>query len=189
ALDKVLEKRLPFCRLDRGRLSSLAGRNVEDGALRDAIAGLVETGRLRPVGSAYAVVGRGEPTAEQKARIAEAKRVLENEENLALADFGNLHPDTALDLAHYLEAVGEAVFVGETHLWPAGRYEELRRTAIVMLKESGTLRVVEYKERTGLSRKTATLLLDHFHEQGLTKRESGTHVLLDENAAKAAPLV
>ena len=49
--------------------------------------------------------------------------------------------------------------------------------------------VVEYKERTGLSRKTATLLLDHFHERGLTQRESGTHALLDEGAAKAAPLV
>jgi len=189
ALDKVLEKRLPFCRLDRGRLSSLAGRNVEDGALRDALAGLIETGRLRPVGSSYAVLPHGDPTAEQKARIAEAKKALEDAENLALTDFVNLHPDTVLDLAHYLEATGDAVFVGETHLWPAGRYEELRRTAISMLKESGTLRVVEYKERAGLSRKTATLLLDHFHERGLTKRESGTHVLLDEDAAKAAPLV
>jgi selenocysteine-specific elongation factor len=189
ALDKLLEKRLPFCRLDRGRLSSLAGRNVEDGALRDAIAGLIETGRLRPVGSSYAVLPHGEPTAEQKARIADVIRALEDAENLALADFGNLHPDAALDLAHYLEAVGEAVFVGETHLWRTGRYEELRRTAVEMLKASGTLRVVEYKERTGLSRKTATLLLDHFHERGLTRRESGTHALLDENAAKAAPFV
>ncbi len=189
ALDKVLQKRLPYCRLDRGRLSSLAGRNVEENALRDAIAGLVETGRLRPVGSAYAVLPHGEPTAEQKLRIAEAKKALASAENLALADFVNLHPAAALDLAHYLEAVGEAVFVGETHLWPTGRYEELRRFAIDMLKESGTLRVVEYKERTGLSRKTATLLLDHFHEQGLTKRESGTHVLLNENAARPAPLV
>jgi selenocysteine-specific elongation factor len=190
ALDKVLEKRLPFCRLDRGRLSSLAGRNVEDGALRDAIAGLIEAGRLRPVGSAFAVLPRGEPTAEQKSRIALATRALEKaEENLPLADLDNLHPDAALDLAHYLEATGEAVLIGETHLWPAGRYEELRRTAIAMLKESGTLRVVEYKERAGLSRKTATLLLDHFHDRGLTRRESGTHVLLDEDAAKAVPLV
>jgi selenocysteine-specific elongation factor len=193
ALDRLLEKRLPFCRLDQGRLASLAGRDVDTGALRDAISRLIEAGRLRQVGSSYALLPQGEPTAEQKARIAEAAALLGRaEENLPLADLAaalKLHPDAALDMAHHLEATGEAAFIGETHLWPVGRYEGLRRTALEMLKESGTLRVVEYKGRAGLSRKAATLLLDHFHERGMTRRESGTHELLDENAAKPVPLV
>ena len=143
------------------------------------------------MGSSYAVLPTGEPSPQQK-RLLEAARARLAEGETPLADIAaaeRLNPEAALDLAHHLEAVGEAVFIGETHLWPTGRYEELRRTAVSMLKEAGSLRVIVYKERAGLSRKTATLLLDHFHERGLTKRESGTHVLDDEDAARPSPLV
>lgn len=193
ALDRILEKRLPFSRLDQGRLSSLAGRNVDTGALRDAITKLIEAGRLLRIGPSYAILPHGELTVLQIQRLREVKQMLaQSKSSVPLSDLAaaeNLHPDACVDIAHYLEAVGEAFFINDSQLWPAERYEELRRTALEMLKENGTLRVAEFKARTGLSRKPATLLLDHFYERGMTQRESGTHTLLDEKAAQLVPLV
>ncbi|NIT36359.1 MAG: selenocysteine-specific translation elongation factor [candidate division Zixibacteria bacterium] len=55
--------------------------------------------------------------------------------------------------------------------------EEKKTELIEYLKRHDTVRVAEYKDLYGLSRKQATALLDYFYEQGVTVREGGTHRL------------
>jgi selenocysteine-specific elongation factor len=51
---------------------------------------------------------------------------------------------------------------------------------IKILKREGSLRVKDYKDMIGVSRRQATAILDHFSDEGFTVRIKGTHYLPED---------
>lgn len=181
-LAKLLEKKLPFHHLNRGELAQLCGGKTVGAALLTAIEQLLSEGLLRKIGAEYAVLPQGELSNKQRGQIESARRLLAMEDPLGLyklAEAERLHADTTMNIARYLEGIGEAAFLDDAWLWSQELYESFRQLALEIIQRDGELRVAEFKEATKLSRKFATQLLDHFYNCGMTDRNKGTHVLLD----------
>jgi selenocysteine-specific elongation factor len=186
-LAKLLEKKLPFHRLNRGELAQLSGGKTPGAALLTALKQLTAEGVISKAGADYAVLPQGELNDKQRSQVESARRLLAEEDPLGLhklTEAAGLHRDTAVGIARYLDGIGEAAFLEDAWLWGRELYESFRQQALTLIKRDGGVRVAEFKEATKLSRKFATQLLDHFYDRGMTDRRKGTHVLLD--SAKAS---
>jgi len=79
----------------------------------------------------------------------------------------------AIDL---LARLGRAVKVAPALVYRAEEMEEIRALLRRALKEKGGVSVADFKERTGVSRKYAVPLLEHFDRERLTRREGDLRV-------------
>ncbi len=80
-------------------------------------------------------------------------------------------------LISYLVAKGEIVTLSEGLLARKSDMERAWENVKLILEKEGELRVAEWKDRVGLSRKDATAILDWFVNEGRTVRLEGTHRL------------
>ncbi|MFH1681898.1 MAG: SelB C-terminal domain-containing protein, partial [Candidatus Eisenbacteria bacterium] len=80
---------------------------------------------------------------------------------------------TVLDL---LARFGRVVKVAPALVYRTAEIEEIRSVLRAALKEKGALSVSDFKERTGVSRKYAVPLLEHFDRERWTRREGDLRV-------------
>jgi DNA-binding Lrp family transcriptional regulator len=170
----------------------LRDKKVDDGLLSGAVEELLERGLLLRYGSAYAPAPQGAPPKKLLDVVEEVRGLLrESDPALLLPEAAaelNRSPERVTEAAHYLRAVGEAALLSEVYLWPAATYRKLRRRVLDELEGGGELRVADFKDAVGLSRKFATQFLDHLYEAGMTDRRSGSHRLLDADRGGFEPL-
>lgn len=192
-LARFLQKHLPYQPLDRGQIKALLrDKKVDDGLLSGAVEELLERGSLLRYGSAYAPAPQGAPPNKLLDVVEELRGLLRvSDPALLLPEAAvelNRSPERVIEAAHYLRAVGEAALLAEVYLWPAAIYRKLRRRVLDELEDGGELRVADFKDAVGLSRKFATQFLDHLYEAGMTDRRSGSHRLLDAGRGRFDPL-
>lgn len=176
-----LERGLPLETL-RARLAAGGGRLVAEEAIRAATAGGDAKGRLAVEGDVVRMPSSGTATgAEATARAAGLAKTLE-EAGSAGATEHTLGERTGAKPAELRAALqklardGAAVRLGE--LWFAsGVVEQARRAMVDHFATARTLTVVEFKARSGLARKQAVAMLEHFDALGLTRREGDARVL------------
>jgi selenocysteine-specific elongation factor len=176
-----LDRGLPLETL-RARLSAGGGRLAAEEAIRVATGGGDASDRLTIEGDVVRMPARaGAAGAEATARAASLQTALEDA-GIAGATEHTLGEKTGTRPADLRAALtrlardGKAVRLGE--LWFASRVVDDARAALTAhFAAAPTLSVVEFKARTGLARKQAVAMLEHFDALGLTRREGDARVL------------
>jgi selenocysteine-specific elongation factor len=175
-----LERGLPLETL-RARLATGGGRLVAEEAIRVATGGRDAPDRLVIDGDVVRMPGStaaaaGEATALMSA-VADALREagIAGATEHTLADRTGSAPSGLRAALQRLGRDAAAVRLGE--IWFASAVvDEARRRLVEHFAATRTLSVVEFKERTGMARKQAVLMLEHFDRLGLTRREGDARV-------------
>jgi selenocysteine-specific elongation factor len=176
-----LERGMPLETL-RTRLGARAGRLVAEEAIRRATAGgesaerlVVEGDVVRAPGSESAAAASALSRAQAIARAVEGVGAAGATE-FTLAQRAGVAAGELRAALQKLARDGAAVRLGE--LWfSATVVAEARRRALDHFAKARTLTVIEFKELSGLARKQAILVLEHFDHLGLTRREGDARVL------------
>jgi selenocysteine-specific elongation factor len=175
-----LDRGLPLETL-RARLGKPGGRLVAQEAIRIATGGraaadvlVVEGDVVRMPGSAAA--GTGEATARVAlvaGALSSAGSAGATEHTLAVAT--GVPASELRAVLQKLERDAGAVRLAE--IWFASEIvQEARRRMADHFVRAQTLSVVEFKSLTGLARKQAVLMLEHFDRLGLTRRQGDARV-------------
>jgi selenocysteine-specific elongation factor len=176
-----LDRGLPLETL-RARLAAGGGRLVAEEAVRaatgadDAKERLVVEGDVVRMPSSAGATG-----AEAAARSASVGRALVEAASAGatehtLAGKTGAKPADLRAALQKLAREGAAVRLGQ--LWFAsGVVDDARRAMTAHFASARTLTVVEFKTATGLARKQAVAMLEHFDALGLTRREGDARVL------------
>ena len=176
-----LDRGLPLETL-RARLGAGGGRAVAEEAIRAATSGGEGPERLALDGDVVRMPGSaGAANAEAVARSLRVAAAL-NDAGAAGASEHSLGEKTETAPAELRAALqklardGEALRLGE--LWFAqGVVDDARRRMGAHFAAARTLTVIEFKALTGLARKQAVAMLEHFDRLGLTRREGDARVL------------
>jgi len=179
--DAPLDRGMPLETL-RARLAAGGGRLVAEEVLRVATGGSDAKERLAIEGNVVRMPSSGSAAgAEATARAAAVATAL-GEAGTAGATEHTLGEKTGAkpgDVRAALQKLardGAATRLGE--LWFASRVvDEARRKLTEHFAGARSLTVVEFKARTGLARKQAVAMLEHFDALGLTRREGDARVL------------
>jgi len=166
----------------RARLAAGGGRLVAEEVLRVATGGSDAKERLEIEGNVVRMPSSGSAAgAEATARAASLAKALV-EAGIAGATEHTLGEKTGArgaDLRAALQKLardGAATRLGE--LWFAsGVLDEARRKLTEHFASARSLTVIEFKALTGLARKQAVAMLEHFDALGLTRREGDARVL------------
>jgi selenocysteine-specific elongation factor len=176
-----LDRGLPLETL-RTRLSAGAGRLAAEEAIRVAVSTSDAKGRLAVEGDVVRMpAGAGVANAEATARAAAIARLLADAAIVGatehmLAERTGARPQELRPALQKLARDGAAVRLGE--LWFASEVvDEARRRMTAHFGGARTLTVIEFKALTGLARKQAVAMLEHFDALGLTRREGDARVL------------
>jgi selenocysteine-specific elongation factor len=197
ALDALVERARALVRrhheeapLDRGlpletlrtRLAAGAGRFAAEEAIRVATSAGDARERLAVEGDVVRMPGSGSAaSAEATARAAAIAQSLADAASAgasehALAEKTGAKPAELRGALQKLARDGAAVRLGE--LWFASSVvDEARRKMTAHFGGARTLTVIEFKALTGLARKQAVAMLEHFDALGLTRREGDARVL------------
>ncbi|HEX8795869.1 MAG TPA: selenocysteine-specific translation elongation factor [Polyangiaceae bacterium] len=176
-----LERGMPLETL-RTRLGARAGRLVAEEAIRRATAGgetshrlVVEGDVVRAPGSESAAAAAALSRTQAIARAVDEAGAAGATE-FTLAQRAGVAAAELRPALQKLAREGAAVRLGE--LWlSANVVTEAKRRALDHFARARTLTVIEFKELSGLSRKQAILVLEHFDHLGLTRREGDARVL------------
>jgi selenocysteine-specific elongation factor len=176
-----LDRGLPLETL-RARLATGAGRPVAEEAIRVATSGgepherlFIDGDVVRMPGSASGANAEATARAE---RVSEALRAA-GAAGASEHTLGEKTRASAAELRAALQKLardGHALRLGE--LWFAqGVVDDARRKMGEHFAGARTLTVIEFKALTGLARKQAVAMLEHFDRLGLTRREGDVRVL------------
>lgn len=176
-----LERGMPLETL-RARLAARAGRLVAEEAIRRATAGSESAARLVVEGDV--VRAPGSESAAAAAALSRAQAIARAVDEAGAAGateftLGQRAGVPAGELRAGLQKLardGAAVRLGD--LWISAKVvADARQRAVEHFARARTLTVIEFKELSGLSRKQAILVLEHFDHLGLTRREGDARVL------------
>jgi selenocysteine-specific elongation factor len=176
-----LDRGMPLETL-RARLAAGGGRLVAEEVLRVATGGNDTKDRLEIEGDVVRMPSSGSAAgAEATARAATLAKALVDAgiagatEHMLGAKTGAKPTDLRAALQK-LARDGAATRLGE--LWFAsGVLDEARRKLQGHFASARSLTVIEFKALTGLARKQAVAMLEHFDALGLTRREGDARVL------------
>jgi selenocysteine-specific elongation factor len=172
-----LDRGMPIATL-RAKLARSAGTDAAERAI--ALAAKSGPGALVIEGD----VARIQTTRIDAAlanRLAAARRTVEDAGKhgtgaFAVGEATGAPPGEVRAILAHLVRDGAAMQAGD--LWfSRSLVEELRALAEAHLRRASTLSVAEFKGISGLARKQAVLLLEHFDRVGITRREGDTRVL------------
>ncbi|HEY3821729.1 MAG TPA: selenocysteine-specific translation elongation factor [Polyangiaceae bacterium] len=176
-----LDRGLPLETL-RARLASGGGRLVAEEVLRVATGGSDARERLAVEGDVVRMPSsKSAAGTEATARAAGLAKALDGVGNAGATEhtLGEKIGAKPAELRAALQKLardGGATRLGE--LWFASRViDEARRKLTGHFTTSRSLTVVEFKALTGLARKQAVAMLEHFDAIGLTRREGDARVL------------
>jgi selenocysteine-specific elongation factor len=176
-----LDRGLPLETL-RARLAAGGGRLVAEEVLRAATAGSDAKERLVVEGDVVRMPSSGSAAGAEAAARAESIAKALADAGTAGATEHTLGEKTGAKPAELRAALqklardGAAVRLGE--LWfVRGVVDDARRHLTEHFASARSLTVVEFKARTGLARKQAVAMLEHFDALGLTRREGDARVL------------
>ena len=179
-----LERGLPIETL-RARLASGAGRLAAEEAIRLASGGADTREHLVIEGDVVRMPSSGSAasaaSAEATARAERASQALAEAGTAGATEhtLGSRTGSTPTELRAALQKLardGVAARLGD--LWFArGVVDDARLALQTHFASARTLTIVEFKTRTGLARKQAVALLEHFDALGLTRREGDARVL------------
>jgi selenocysteine-specific elongation factor len=175
-----LDRGLPLETL-RGRLAAGGGRLVAEEVLRVATAGSDAKERLVVEGDVVRMpASEGAAGAEATARAASVAKALADAGTAGATEhtLGEKSGAKPAELRAALQKLArDAVAVRLGELWFArGVVDEARRHLTEHFASARSLTVVEFKARTGLARKQAVAMLEHFDALGLTRREGDARV-------------
>ena len=180
-VEAPLDRGMPLETL-RARLAAGGGRLVAEEVLRVATGGSDTKERLEIEGDVVRMPSSGSAAgAEATARAGGLARALEEAGSAGATEhtLGEKTGAKPTDLRAALQKLardGAATRLGE--LWFAsGVLDEARRKMKEHFASARTLTVVEFKALTGLARKQAVAMLEHFDALGLTRREGDARVL------------
>ena len=179
--DAPLDRGLPLETL-RARLAATGGRFVAEEAIRVATSGGDARERLAVDGDVVRMPGSGSAAgAEAAARTAAVTRALADA-GIAGASEHTLSEKTSTkpaELRAVLQKLArDAAAVRLVDLWFArGVVDAARRVMDGHFVSARTLTVIEFKALTGLARRQAVAMLEHFDALGLTRREGDARVL------------
>lgn len=176
-----LERGMPIETL-REQLGVAHGRALVDEVLRRASSEGAEGGRLFLDGDVVrmsAGPARVAPAAQARldavARILQEAGIAGMTETTILARSGLSSAEARSTLQHLLRE-GAATRIGE--LWFDGAVvTEGKRRLLAHFAGAATITVLEFKALSGMARKQAVLLLEHFDQVGLTRRQGDARVL------------
>ena len=176
-----LDRGMPLETL-RARLAAGGGRLVAEEVLRVATGGSDAKDRLAIEGDVVRMPSNGSAAgAEATARAAGLAKALVEAGTAGATEhtLGEKTGAKATDLRAALQKLardGVATRLGE--LWFAsGVLDDARRKLTEHFASARSLTVVEFKALTGLARKQAVAMLEHFDALGLTRREGDARVL------------
>ncbi|UCE27644.1 MAG: selenocysteine-specific translation elongation factor [Candidatus Coatesbacteria bacterium] len=178
-------------KLAQDMMKESVGRNEVLGALKldiapeavgSALDTLVERGELEKTAGGY--VPPGYTVKLMPAQIDTLERIEREVKNVLVMDIhelekrftGNPEFETMLK---YAVSSGRVIDPAEGVLIHPDTADRLANELIEYLKGHDEIRVAEYKDLVGLSRKHATAVLDHFYTTGVTLRTKGSHRLPD----------
>jgi selenocysteine-specific elongation factor len=172
-----LDRGMPLETL-RAKLARASGRDAAERAIQ-----LAQKDARTPltVEADVARIGASALDAELAKRLRAARDVIDRAGKQGTGAFavGEATGATAAEvraiLAHLVRD-GVAMQAGDLWFSPP-LVEEMRRLAESHLKRSTKMSVIEFKEISGLARKQAILLLEHFDRLGLTRRVGDNRVL------------
>jgi len=166
----------------RARLSAGAGRLAAEEAIRVATSGGDARDRVVIEGDVARMPGSASAASAQALSLAlGVQRALQEAASAGATEFTlgqttGAAPGELRAALQKLAREGQATRLGE--LWFAAEVlEDARRRMVDHFATASTLTVIEFKKVTGLSRKQAVLVLEHFDRLGLTRREGDARVL------------
>jgi selenocysteine-specific elongation factor len=80
-------------------------------------------------------------------------------------------------LAAFLEEQGRLVRLGDGLVLGAEAYEEARRLLVAECEETGSITIARFRDRLGIGRRAAQVLLERFDTDGITRRVGDERVL------------
>lgn len=175
--------------LARDLMKESVGRSEVLGALKlkispeavgSALDMLVERGELEKTAGGYVPPGH---TAElSQAQIDTLESIEREVKNVLVMDIHELekrfggNPDFETMLKYAISS-GRVIDPAEGVLIHPDTANSLAKDLEEYLKDHDEIRVAEYRDLVGLSRKHATAVLDHFYLKGVTVRAKGSHRL------------
>ncbi|MGO8995065.1 MAG: selenocysteine-specific translation elongation factor [Polyangiaceae bacterium] len=171
-----LDRGLPLETL-RAKLGRAAGRDAAERAIELAKAGP----QAIAIDADVAQLRKSPLDARQTKRLEAARAAIDAAGKhgagaFAIGEATGATPTEVRAILAHLVRDGIAVQMGD--LWFSSTLvDQLRGLAVDHLKRASRLSVIEFKEVSGLARKQAILLLEHFDRQGITRREGDARVL------------
>jgi hypothetical protein len=165
-----------------GRSEVLGGLKLEISpeAVGSALDMLVERSKLEKTSGGY--VPPGHTVKLTRAQINTLESIEREVKNVLVMDVHELeklfagNPDFETMLK-YAVSSGSVIDPAEGVLIHPDNAARLAKDLVEHLKDHDEIRVAEYKDLVGLSRKHATAVLDHFYLTGVTVRTKGSHRL------------
>jgi selenocysteine-specific elongation factor len=176
-------------KLAKDPMKESVGRNEVPGALKleispeaaaSALDMLVERSRLERTAGGY--IPPGHTVKLTQGQIDTLERIEREVRNVLVMDVHELeklfagNPDFETMLK-YAVSSGRVIDPAEGVLIHPDTATRLAEELVKYLKEHDEIRVAEYKDLLGISRKHATAILDHFYLTGVTARTKGSHRL------------
>jgi selenocysteine-specific elongation factor len=81
------------------------------------------------------------------------------------------------ELVRYLESQGSLLRLGDGRAISVEAYEAAREVLVAECTQAGSIRLAEFRDLLGISRKPAQLLLERFDSDGVTRRQGEERVL------------
>jgi selenocysteine-specific elongation factor len=152
------------------------------------LARMTDEGRIAVAEGKVKLQGAGPTLSSAQRRMGQfISQVLKKESEksgLAMASRAELEEATAekdlpilADMLDYLTRSRELVLLFGNLYITGESLSGVKGKLIDYLKEHGSVRAADFKDLLKISRRQATAMLDYFSDQGITRRESGTHYL------------